>query len=175
VAKLKFPADYPFKPPSIYMCTPSGRFATGQRLCLSMSDFHPETWNPGWSVATVATGLLSFMCEDVAGPHHMLGGPGPPCRSHAFEPSCLELKVSYHAASNICQAHASLVLDTRCESWFLASARPWPAVTTGAVVSTAPQKRAMAAGPHLCLSSTALPGLQQNASFVPQISAVLPS
>jgi ubiquitin-conjugating enzyme E2 J2 len=30
-----------------------------------MSDFHPETWNPGWSVATVAKGLLSFMCEDV--------------------------------------------------------------------------------------------------------------
>lgn len=29
-----------------------------------MSDFHPETWNPGWSVATVAKGLLSFMVED---------------------------------------------------------------------------------------------------------------
>ena len=64
IAKLKFPQDYPFKPPSIFMCTPSGRFATGTRLCLSMSDFHPETWNPGWSVATVAKGLLSFMCED---------------------------------------------------------------------------------------------------------------
>lgn len=25
VAKLKFPAEYPFKPPSIFMCTPSGR------------------------------------------------------------------------------------------------------------------------------------------------------
>lgn len=64
VAKLKFPAEYPFKPPSIFMCTPSGRFATGTRLCLSMSDFHPESWNPGWSVATVAKGLLSFMCEE---------------------------------------------------------------------------------------------------------------
>ena len=37
--------------------------ATGTRLCLSMSDFHPETWNPGWSVATVAKGLLSFMAR----------------------------------------------------------------------------------------------------------------
>jgi len=46
------------------MCTPSGRFATGTRLCLSMSDFHPELWNPGWTVATVAKGLLSFMVED---------------------------------------------------------------------------------------------------------------
>ena len=24
IAKIKFPADYPFKPPSIFMCTPSG-------------------------------------------------------------------------------------------------------------------------------------------------------
>lgn len=64
VAKLKFPAEYPFKPPSIYMCTPSGRFATGTRLCLSMSDFHPETWQPTWSVSQVAVGLLSFMAED---------------------------------------------------------------------------------------------------------------
>ena len=64
VAKLKFPGEYPFKPPSIFMCTPNGRFATGTRLCLSMSDFHPESWNPGWSVATVAKGLLSFLLED---------------------------------------------------------------------------------------------------------------
>ena len=26
-----------------------------------MSDFHPGTWNPSWSVATILTGLLSFM------------------------------------------------------------------------------------------------------------------
>lgn len=29
-----------------------------------MSDFHPDTWNPTWSVATILTGLLSFMLED---------------------------------------------------------------------------------------------------------------
>jgi hypothetical protein len=28
-----------------------------------MSDFHPETWNPSWSVASILTGLLSFMLE----------------------------------------------------------------------------------------------------------------
>lgn len=28
-----------------------------------MSDFHPESWNPLWSVATILTGLLSFMVE----------------------------------------------------------------------------------------------------------------
>jgi len=61
--KLIFPVEYPFRPPSIYMITPSGRFKTNTRLCLSISDFHPDTWNPAWSVATILTGLLSFMLE----------------------------------------------------------------------------------------------------------------
>jgi len=30
--KVVFPNDYPFKPPSIYMLTPNGRFETGRRL-----------------------------------------------------------------------------------------------------------------------------------------------
>ena len=101
--KLKFPDDFPFKPPAIMMLTPSGkanlfsafecveplapkiappcnaskneflnhsknsissgRFETGRRLCLSMSDFHPESWVPTWSVATILNGVLSFMLE----------------------------------------------------------------------------------------------------------------
>ncbi|KAF9930576.1 Ubiquitin-conjugating enzyme E2 6 [Mortierella antarctica] len=61
---LTFPADYPFKPPSIRMMTPNGRFQTNTRLCLSMSDFHPGTWNPSWSVSTILNGLLSFMSQD---------------------------------------------------------------------------------------------------------------
>ena len=48
------------------MITPNGRFRTDFRLCLSMSDYHPGTWNPSWSVATILTGLLSFMLEDTA-------------------------------------------------------------------------------------------------------------
>ncbi|KAJ3315457.1 Ubiquitin-conjugating enzyme E2 6 [Boothiomyces sp. JEL0838] len=62
--KVIFPADYPFKPPAIKMLTPNGRFRTDFRLCLSMSDYHPGSWNPAWSVATILTGLLSFMLED---------------------------------------------------------------------------------------------------------------
>lgn len=61
--KLIFPKDYPLKPPSVMMLTPSGRFQPNRRLCLSMSDFHPETWNPMWSVSTILTGLYSFMIE----------------------------------------------------------------------------------------------------------------
>ena len=58
---VKFPPQYPFKPPSIQMFTTSGRFKTHQRLCLSMSDFHPESWNPMWSVSNILLGLQSFM------------------------------------------------------------------------------------------------------------------
>lgn len=61
---LIFPPDYPFKPPAVYMVTPNGRFNTNKRLCLSISDFHPDTWNPAWSVSSILVGLLSFMLED---------------------------------------------------------------------------------------------------------------
>ncbi|KAI8069727.1 ubiquitin-conjugating enzyme/RWD-like protein [Gongronella butleri] len=62
--RLTFPSDYPYKPPSIRMSTPSGRFQPDTRLCLTMSDFHPSLWNPSWSVATILNGLLSFMTTD---------------------------------------------------------------------------------------------------------------
>jgi ubiquitin-conjugating enzyme E2 J2 len=61
---LMFPSEYPFKPPGIKMYTPSGRFSPDKKICFSMSDFHPGTWNPAWSVATILTGLLSFMLAD---------------------------------------------------------------------------------------------------------------
>ncbi|OXU28526.1 hypothetical protein TSAR_008971 [Trichomalopsis sarcophagae] len=61
--KLVFPGEFPFQPPSIYMTTPNGRFKVNTKLCLSISDFHPDTWNPAWSVSTILIGLLSFMIE----------------------------------------------------------------------------------------------------------------
>ena len=63
---LIFPPNYPFAPPAIQMHTPSGRFQPSTRLCLSISDFHPRSFNPAWEVCTILIGLLSFMTsEDV--------------------------------------------------------------------------------------------------------------
>ena len=62
--KLVFPADFPLKPPAILMLTPSGRFETHKRICTSFSDYHPEHWNPLWSVETILVGLISFMTTD---------------------------------------------------------------------------------------------------------------
>jgi len=61
---LIFPPDYPFAPPSIKMHTPSGRFQPSTRLCLSISDFHPKSFNPAWEVSTILIGLLSFMTSE---------------------------------------------------------------------------------------------------------------
>uniref|UniRef100_A0A6C0JC71 UBC core domain-containing protein n=1 Tax=viral metagenome TaxID=1070528 RepID=A0A6C0JC71_9ZZZZ len=61
---LEFPEEYPMKPPKITMITPNGRFETNTRLCLSISDFHPETWNPSWNVETILIGLISFMLSE---------------------------------------------------------------------------------------------------------------
>ena len=59
-----FPPEYPFAPPAIRMHTPSGRFQPSSRLCLSISDFHPKSFNPAWEVSTILIGLLSFMTSD---------------------------------------------------------------------------------------------------------------
>ena len=34
------------------------------KLCMSMSDFHPESWNPLWSVSSIIQGIQSFMASD---------------------------------------------------------------------------------------------------------------
>ena len=62
--ELRFPRDYPLKPPGILMHTPSGRFEINTKLCFSMSDFHPESWQPTWAHGSILMGLISFMNSD---------------------------------------------------------------------------------------------------------------
>ena len=76
--RISLPPEYPLKPPSIFLLTvrphqfsllvaspfcltqahppscilqPNGRFEVNKRICLSMSDYHPETWQSSWSSA----------------------------------------------------------------------------------------------------------------------------
>eukprot|EP00971_Amphidinium_carterae_P241109 4786803-Amphidinium_carterae.2 len=62
--KLIFPDNYPHAPPGIIMLTPSGRLEINRRICLSMSDYHPESWNPAWSIESILVGLVSFMIDE---------------------------------------------------------------------------------------------------------------
>ncbi|XP_010487570.1 PREDICTED: ubiquitin-conjugating enzyme E2 32 [Camelina sativa] len=59
--RIQLPADYPFKPPSFMLLTPNGRFETNTKICLSISNYHPEHWQPSWSVRTALVALIAFM------------------------------------------------------------------------------------------------------------------
>ncbi|KAG2721315.1 hypothetical protein I3843_02G062600 [Carya illinoinensis] len=59
--RIQLPAEYPFKPPSYMLLTPNGRFETQTKICLSISNHHPEHWQPSWSVRTALVALIAFM------------------------------------------------------------------------------------------------------------------
>ncbi|KAJ3180728.1 Ubiquitin-conjugating enzyme E2 J1 [Geranomyces variabilis] len=59
--RLIFPPEYPFKPPNISFLTPNGRFEVGKKICLSITDHHPEYWRPAWGVRTALVALISFL------------------------------------------------------------------------------------------------------------------
>ena len=51
--RIVLPVNYPFAPPSIMLLNPSGRFEVNKKICLSMSNFHPELWQPAWGIRTM--------------------------------------------------------------------------------------------------------------------------
>lgn len=59
--KIVFPQQYPYSPPDIYFLTPNGRFETGKKICLTITSFHPDQWNPAWDVRTALTSIIAFM------------------------------------------------------------------------------------------------------------------
>lgn len=59
--RIIFPVEYPMKPPSIILLTESGRFKTNEKICLSISGHHAETWTPTWGVRTALLAIIGFM------------------------------------------------------------------------------------------------------------------
>eukprot|EP01018_Ginkgo_biloba_P013877 Gb_31982 [translate_table: standard] len=59
--RIQLPSDYPLKPPSFMLLTPNGRFETQTKICLSISNYHPEHWQPSWSVRAALVALIAFM------------------------------------------------------------------------------------------------------------------
>lgn len=126
---VTFPPTYPFKPPSIQMLTPNGRFKIQTRLCLSMSDFHPESWNPMWSVGTILMGLFSFFLED-ASTH------GSIVTSDSFKRRAAAESLAYNCRDKVfCELFPSLV-ETH-EKMLLAAPPPLPQTVSPVSTSTA--------------------------------------
>lgn len=59
--RILLPAEYPYKPPHIMFLTPSGRFETNTKVCLSFSAYHPELWQPAWGIRLILEALISFL------------------------------------------------------------------------------------------------------------------
>lgn len=65
--RIVLPSTYPLRPPSFRFLTPSGRFEVNREICLSISGFHEETWQPAWGVRLALTALRVFMTEEGKG------------------------------------------------------------------------------------------------------------
>lgn len=59
--RITLPPEYPMKPPSIMLLTPNGRFELNKKICLSISGYHPESWQPSWSIRTAILAIIGFM------------------------------------------------------------------------------------------------------------------
>ncbi|KAJ7489915.1 ubiquitin-conjugating enzyme/RWD-like protein [Mycena galericulata] len=58
--RILLPAEYPFRPPSLIMLTPTGRFETDTKICISFTNYHEELWQPAWGVRTAIIALQGF-------------------------------------------------------------------------------------------------------------------
>jgi ubiquitin-conjugating enzyme E2 J1 len=59
--KLLLPPNYPFAPPDVVLLTPNGRFELNKKICVSITSYHPENWNPTFNIVTVLAALRDFM------------------------------------------------------------------------------------------------------------------
>jgi ubiquitin-conjugating enzyme E2 J2 len=59
--KLLLPKEYPLKPPNVMFITPNGRFKPGEKICMSFTSYHPESWSIAWGIEQMLIALVSFM------------------------------------------------------------------------------------------------------------------
>ena len=64
IGKITITDEYPAKPPTFMMFTPSGRFEIQKTICLTNSHYHPESATPVWNMYTNTLGLLSIFMDD---------------------------------------------------------------------------------------------------------------
>jgi len=65
--RILLPDRYPFAPPDIMILTPNGRFETNTKICLSVTGFHPKSWQPAWGIRTVLIALSAFFPTEANG------------------------------------------------------------------------------------------------------------
>lgn len=69
---ILLPRNYPASPPRIRLLTPSGRFIVDCDVCLTASNYHPESWTPRWTVVSLVQALRLHMLtspSEIGGMH----------------------------------------------------------------------------------------------------------
>lgn len=51
----------------IMLMTPNGRFELNKKICLSITGYHDESWQPAWGIRTALVGLGSFFSTEAKG------------------------------------------------------------------------------------------------------------
>eukprot|EP00762_Andalucia_godoyi_P003224 ANDGO_01060.mRNA.1 Ubiquitin-conjugating enzyme E2 32 len=99
--RMILPEEYPFKPPSFIFLTPSGRFEVGKKICLSISNYHPEHWQPSWGIQTAMVALVSMLPETDQGSIGAMNCPDEIRRRYAADstsfscPQCGKIKTEW--------------------------------------------------------------------------------
>ncbi|KAJ3530800.1 hypothetical protein NMY22_g8420 [Coprinellus aureogranulatus] len=109
--RILLPSEYPFRPPSIMMLTPSGRFELNTKICISFTSYHEELWQPAWGVRTAIVGLQGFFPlkgQVAAGRHYREIGCAPPARyrTRKYYPTPPPLPTPLPAASSAEQSRS---------------------------------------------------------------------
>ncbi|EZG51522.1 ubiquitin-conjugating enzyme [Gregarina niphandrodes] len=58
--RITLPPNYPLAPPSIYFMTMNGRFDVGKPICLNVTSYHPEEWQPAWGIGSILDAIHAF-------------------------------------------------------------------------------------------------------------------
>jgi len=64
MGKVILPQRYPHEPCDIMLLTPNGRFEIDRKICLTNTGFHPDEWNPTWTINRILIGLNSVWTEE---------------------------------------------------------------------------------------------------------------
>ncbi|KAF9577984.1 Ubiquitin-conjugating enzyme E2 J1, partial [Lunasporangiospora selenospora] len=65
--RILLPNNYPFAPPNLMFLTPNGRFELNKKICLNITGFYPEYWQPAWGIRTVLVAVMGFLPTESKG------------------------------------------------------------------------------------------------------------
>lgn len=175
--RILMPAEYPFKPPAFVMLTPSGRFETGVKICLSISSHHPESWQPSWSVRSALVALIAFMQTPGSGALGSLDHPAEARRQMAAEARARPPSYGTPDRQQLIEDMHQRMLDLEERSRRECCLEREPAAAAAAEASSPPEQaaaeapQAAAAAPPAAPAAQGLPAAEPSAEPSPVATA----